>query len=1106
MSTKGRFRVFPVSFASPKKVLLALASALLISAAAADSRAATITVAAGGSFQSALDAAQPGDTIVLEAGASFVGPFTLPVKSGDAFITVQSSRLDALPGAGRRVSPSDAAAMPKLLTPGAGQAALRTAPGAHHYRFVGVEFAPTDASALVYNLVALGDTGAAQDTPAEVPHDLEFDRCYLHALPSQELRRGFMLNSAETTVRGCYVSGFKAKGTDAQAVAGWNGPGPFHLLNNYLEASGENVMFGGSDPSIPNLVPSDIEVRGNYLTKPLSWRGAWTVKNLFELKNARRVVVDGNLMENNWGDAQSGEAILFTVRDQEGTAPWSVVEDVTFTNNVVRHVGGGVNVLGNDYYYPSQQTKRVTVRNNLFDDVNGPLYNGRGEFLLVSQRAADLTFDHNTVLQTGGVVVASEGPHSGFVFTNNVAQHNQYGIYGDGTGSGNQTLGFYFPLGVVSRDVIVGANPANYPADDFYPSALQDVGFVDLAGGDYRLRADSPYRGRATDGKDVGCDFDALAAAQSGSSPSPTPTPAPTPNATPTPAPTPTATPAPTATPTPTPSDLSPWLHQDVGSVGLSGSAARAAGVITVKAAGADIWGNADGFHFVYQPLNGDGEIVMRVAGFQSANSYAKVGLMIRESLAAGASHVLVSETPSSPAEVVFRSAAGGPTAYGGGAASGASWLKLARRGNDFSAYLSADGVNWSLLTMKTVPMAATAYAGLAVTNHDTGSLCTALFDGLSLTAAQQPTPTSLPLVSQALANASALASATAATESQIRDLAAAVDQARSAFAAESANFAPAAQIDLSLRCAFYFARAAAALAAAGAPTAAVQSRLSVAAARLQQARDLMQPAGASSPSATSAVAAGVGIGSADARSGASFAPLLAAASLGTISAQTATSPLSARAETAGSTSLPFELAGASVSVGGVAASLVYVSPSRIDFVVPAGLAPGDAEVIVTSEEGYVSRGTVAVAQVAPGLFTASGDGVGQALALGAWDYTPGPFDVTATHYYGADNAARVMIYATGLRGAADTDAGNDVRQAGGGVLANFAESVSVQARTSDGRVFQLPVEFAGAAGGFAGIDQLTVRLVPELKGAGAVELTVAVGGQASNRATISVR
>ena len=157
-------------------------------------------------------------------------------------------------------------------------------------------------------------------------------------------------------------------------------------MNNYLEAAGENVMFGGADPKIPNLVPSDIEIRRNHFAKPLSWKVGhpdyagtpWNVKNLFELKNARRVLVEGNLFERNWLHAQTGTAILFTPRNQSGTAPWSVVEDVTFRHNIVRHSGSGMVISGRDTNFPSQPGERILIQNNLFDDIGGPEWGGRG--------------------------------------------------------------------------------------------------------------------------------------------------------------------------------------------------------------------------------------------------------------------------------------------------------------------------------------------------------------------------------------------------------------------------------------------------------------------------------------------------------------------------------------------------------------------------------------------------------------------------------------------------------------------------------------------------------------------------------------------------------
>src|SRR5207247_1341652 len=128
---------------------------------------------------------------------------------------------------------------------------------------------------------------------AALPPDLIFDRCFIHGDPTVGGRRGIAMNSAATAVIDSALWGFTEVGADAQAIASWSGTGPFKIVNNYLEASGENVMFGGDGPSILNLVPADIEVRGNYFFKPLTWKVgdpsyagvAWTVKNLFELKN-----------------------------------------------------------------------------------------------------------------------------------------------------------------------------------------------------------------------------------------------------------------------------------------------------------------------------------------------------------------------------------------------------------------------------------------------------------------------------------------------------------------------------------------------------------------------------------------------------------------------------------------------------------------------------------------------------------------------------------------------------------------------------------------------------------------------------------------------------
>jgi hypothetical protein len=504
--------------------------AILFAAATAGAVPTTIHVFAGQNFQDALDSAQPGDTIELAAGATFVGPFTLRYKvSGGTvadWITIRTSASDSsLPPAGQRITPAYASVLPKIVSPGGGQAALYTEARANQYRFIGVEFAPVNSSAFVDTLVVLGNTGAEQDTVLEAPWSLVLDRCYIHAFPTQSLKRGVALNSADTEILNSYISGFKLVGQDSQAVMGWNGPGPFKIINNYLEGAGENLMFGGADPSIPNMVPSDIEIRGNYFYKPLSWRAGdpsyagthWSVKNLLELKNAQRVTITGNLLENSWADGQDAYAVLFTVRNQENTAPWSAVQDVLFNNNVVRHAGSGVQLLGTDYNFPSGRTQHVTITNNLFDDIDGSRWGGAGHFIVATDGINDLNVTHNTVFQAASIIQVGPSQNLGFVFNNNIAQHNQYGVKGDAQSSGNATLSAYFPGYIFRRNLIAGANAGQYPADNFYPAASDfNAQFVNRAGGDFHIALTSPGYHGSTDGKDVGVDVEELNASTAG--------------------------------------------------------------------------------------------------------------------------------------------------------------------------------------------------------------------------------------------------------------------------------------------------------------------------------------------------------------------------------------------------------------------------------------------------------------------------------------------------------------------------------------------------------------------------------------------------------------
>ena len=197
---------------------------------------ATITVPPGGDLQAAIDTAQPGDTILLAPGAVYRGSFVLPVKSGNAFITIRSAAPDsALPGDGVRITPQFAAQLPKVQGGTAGMPAFTTASGAHHYRLMFLELVN---SYQANQIVDLGDGGPNQRVLADVPHDLIVDRCYIHGDPTTGQKRGIALNAASTTIANSYISDIKSATDEAQAIAIWNGPGPFTIVNNYLEASG----------------------------------------------------------------------------------------------------------------------------------------------------------------------------------------------------------------------------------------------------------------------------------------------------------------------------------------------------------------------------------------------------------------------------------------------------------------------------------------------------------------------------------------------------------------------------------------------------------------------------------------------------------------------------------------------------------------------------------------------------------------------------------------------------------------------------------------------------------------------------------------------------
>jgi hypothetical protein len=458
----------------------------------------TIFVRAGGDLQAALDKSKAGDTILVQAGAAFRGNFTLPVKAGNEFVTIRTSAADAqLPPAGTRLDPKKyGAILPKLSSPNS-EPVITAENGAHHYRFVGVEFGGTRDG--VGNIIKIGST--EEKRLEDLPHHIEFDRVYIHGTSAQGQRRGIAANGRFLRIANSHISDIKRKGDESQAIAVWATDGNIEIVNNYLEAAAENVLFGGAGSAL-GLIPSDCVVRDNWLNKPLNWRDeGWDVKNLFEIKNGRRIRVENNLMTNNWGSAQDGTAIVIKSTTDSGAG--ATASDIVFINNIVRGSANALSVNGAE----EKGGHQLTVRNNIFDDIDGAKWNGQGFFM----KSADwngLIIENNTIIQTGSITNAY-GAVRGFVFRNNILYEGEYGFKGDGTASGKATIDRFFPGGDVSFNAIIGGSGALYRGKNMYPSSLRQLGFVNFEARDFTLRPDSPLRGKGFQGKNIGADLDA---------------------------------------------------------------------------------------------------------------------------------------------------------------------------------------------------------------------------------------------------------------------------------------------------------------------------------------------------------------------------------------------------------------------------------------------------------------------------------------------------------------------------------------------------------------------------------------------------------------------
>lgn len=538
----------------------------------------TTTINTGGDLQSALNNANCGDTIQLQAGATFSGAFTFPAKNCDAdhWIIVRTSADDSLlPPEGSRLTPCYAgvASLPgrpafnctsttkvvaTLLLPSSDIGPVIFASGANYYRLVGLELTRSAGTGFVSSLASIINGGTA--------NNVIFDRVWMHGTPQDDTNRGLWLEG------GAYISAVDSfftdfhcvsvtgSCTDSQAIGGGLGAppmGPYKFTDNFLEAAGENILFGGGSAT---GTPADIQISQNHFFKPLSWMkgqpgfvggtngNPFVVKNLLEFKNAQRVLIDGNIMEYSWGGfSQVGFGIVVGAKDQASgnAAPCAICQttDVTIRYNTISHVAAGLQLANalTGSGGAALAGERYSVHDIVVDDINGTMYSGPSEFAEVSTSATapllqSLTINHVTAFPSSNLLivgdqVAVSSAMSYFIFTNNLINAGTYPVWSTGEGGSANCAYHDIPMTTFSacftnssfaNNALISAPsgaPAGWPAGNFFPASTAAVEFVNYNGGnggDYHLQSTSPYKNKGSDGQDLGADIDAVDSAIAG--------------------------------------------------------------------------------------------------------------------------------------------------------------------------------------------------------------------------------------------------------------------------------------------------------------------------------------------------------------------------------------------------------------------------------------------------------------------------------------------------------------------------------------------------------------------------------------------------------------
>lgn len=459
-----------------------------------------VTVPVGGNLQTAINNAVPGTEILLAPGGVWVGNFNLPNKgTSSAWILIRTNTTLTT----GQMTPSGAVSKNLAqICSNNSSPAIGTSPGAHHYWISGINICGQAGSSGMNMLVRLGESGGNGQTSMSVtPHDIVMDRNYVHVLTTNNIRRCILANAYRLWFTKNWIEECHDPGGDSQAILGYNGSKEIQIEDNTLIAAHEIIMFGGADPADSTMQPSDVILRRNHIYRPAAWKcnvcpggylaGQWPAKNLIETKDVRRYLIEANVIENDWSDAQQF-AMNFKSENQDGTAPYTTTADLTMRYNIIRNVGSGWSLSGKGSKPdPNITAARFYIHDNwLQSGWNTSPYSSTGNVTQLLGGLIDLIFAHNTIYNpsaTNSVATLDGTPQVNMVWHSNVVFHGTYGFKGSGQSVGTNSINTYAPGSLIANNVLVnpgagGVSCSAYPATTVCPTTWPTTGIAGYDG------------------------------------------------------------------------------------------------------------------------------------------------------------------------------------------------------------------------------------------------------------------------------------------------------------------------------------------------------------------------------------------------------------------------------------------------------------------------------------------------------------------------------------------------------------------------------------------------------------------------------------------------